>query len=274
MNNVQIRQPAVAGQFYPREPESLRRAAAQYIEEANVDPCPDSVTTIVSPHAGYIYSGPTAGHAFARIKGKEPKRAILLGCSHRYYVDTASVYTWGGFDTPLGTFPIDEPFAKTLAKETESTSSEPHLLEHALEVQLPFLALAVGLVPIVPVLFGGPAGRWHAEVGQRLAEMSDETDLVVASTDLSHYLSEERANAIDQASIAAVLSKDWVTFAKGIEDQTCSMCGASAVTAAMAFALARRADEWRLLDYRTSGAASGDYERVVGYAALSMERAA
>jgi hypothetical protein len=115
---------------------------------------------------------------------------------------------------------------------------------------------------------------WHAEIGKQLAAMLDPEDLVIASTDLSHYLSEQEANAIDTRSIETVLSKDWNAFADSIENQTCSMCGASAVTAAMACALARESDAWQVLDYRTSGAASGDFSRVVGYAALSMERAA
>lgn len=274
MSKAQVRRAAVAGQFYPREPETLRRDALQYIEGSGVESAAENVLTVVAPHAGYIYSGPTAGYAYARVKGKRPKRVVLLGCSHRYYLDTASVFIRGSFETPLGEFPIDEPFAEALAKDVGSMSVEPHLLEHALEVQLPFLAVAVGLVPIVPVLFGGPAGAWHADVGERLASMTDPSDLVVASTDLSHYLTQARANAIDERSIDAVLTKDWQTFADGIERQTCSMCGAAAVTTAMAYAVARAVDDWRLLDYRTSGATSGDFSRVVGYAALSMERAA
>ena len=274
MKGSTVRKAAVAGQFYPAAPEALRRVTQQYIEESGVDPAPESVAAIVSPHAGYVYSGPTAGHAFARIQGKQPGRVVLLGCSHRFYIDTASVYTSGAFETPLGSFPIDEPFAAQLARETNSESVEPHQLEHSLEVQLPFLAHAVGIVPIVPVLFGGPIRKWHADIGRRLAEMIDPGDLVIVSTDLSHYMSEPEANAVDKHSIDVVLAKDWQAFATGIEDQSCSMCGASAVSAAMACALARNAETWRVLDYRTSGAASGDYSRVVGYAALSMERAA
>lgn len=271
---MMVRKPAVAGQFYPGEPEALRRAAQQYIDAADVEPAPEAVTTIVSPHAGYMYSGPTAGHAYARITGKRPKRVVLLGCSHRYAIETASVYSRGSFECPLATFPIDEPFADELARIVKTEPAEPHRLEHSLEVQLPFLACAMGAVPIVPVLFGGPVREWHAAVGQKLADMLDPGDLVIASTDLSHYLSEAEANAIDLRSIDAVLSMDWTAFAESIRRQSCSMCGASAVAAAMVCALTRNASSWRMLDYRTSGAASGDYSHVVGYAAMSMERAA
>jgi hypothetical protein len=252
----------------------LRRVASRYVTEASVDPAPDRVFTVVSPHAGYVYSGPTAGHAYARVRGKEPGRVVLLGCSHLYYIDSASVYTSGTFETPLGNFPVDEPFAKDLAAAIGSFSNEPHEGEHSLEVQLPFLAVSVGVVPIVPVLFGGPAGEWHASAGEQIADMLGENDLVVASTDLSHYLSEPQANEIDKRSINSVLEKDWSAFARGVARKTCSMCGASAVVAAMACSLRRGAKDWRLLDYRTSAAASGDFERVVGYAAISMEKAA
>lgn len=269
-----VRPAAVAGRFYPEEPRALRHAVDEYIHTSEVPPAPDQVTVVVSPHAGYIYSGPTAGHAFARVVGKDCRRAILLGCSHRYRFDTASVFTHGAFQTPLGSFPVDREFAERLAELTGSTSVEPHLEEHALEVQLPFLARAVGFVPIVPVLFGSSASEWHAQIGEALADMMDESDLVVCSTDLSHYLDESTANEMDRHSIELVLAKDWREYVDSVRDGSCSMCGAAAVTAAMCCARKRAVLDWRLLDYRTSAAASGDYNRVVGYAAISMERAA
>ena len=274
MPGTLIRRPAVAGQFYPNEPDKLRKTVDAYLDAADVESAPERVVTIVSPHAGYIYSGPTAGHAFARVRGKTPKRVVLLGCSHRYAIETASVFTSGEFDTPIGAFPVDAVFAGELADATGSVSVDPHMPEHSLEVQLPFLARAIGLVPIVPVLFGSSAGPWHAKMGEALARMLDSSDLVVASTDLSHYLNEASANETDRRSINALLTKDWHTYARGIRDKSCAMCGAAAVTAAMTCARALDASEWKLLDYRTSGAASGDYGRVVGYAAISMERAA
>ncbi|MCP4645936.1 MAG: AmmeMemoRadiSam system protein B [bacterium] len=269
---MDARKPAVAGQFYPREAGRLRETAEQYLEASNVAPAPDRVVAVVAPHAGYVYSGPTAGYAYARIKGKSCNRVILLGCSHRYFIETASVFCQGAFDTPLGTFPIDEAFATELAGKLDSKTSEPHMLEHSLEVQLPFISVAIGTVPIVPVLFGGQPGDWHVGVGEALAELADDTDLVIASTDLSHYLSEEEANAVDRRSLDDVLAQDVGRFAKDIGSGASSMCGAAAVAAAMTLAKARGATEWNLLDYRTSAHASGDYDRVVGYGAVTMER--
>ncbi|HIJ74634.1 MAG TPA: AmmeMemoRadiSam system protein B [Candidatus Hydrogenedentes bacterium] len=274
MDGPTTRKPAVAGQFYPRVPDELRALVRGYLELTDTQAAPDAVAALVAPHAGYMYSGPTAGQAFARVKGKKPRRVVLLGVSHRYHFEGASVYQGGGFDTPLGAFPIDDAFAADLARKTDSGSAEPHLLEHSLEVQLPFVAEAIGEVPIVPILLGSTPDGQHARLGETLARMTDETDLVIASTDLSHYLPEEEANQIDKVSLDTVLSQDWRAFAEGIANGTCSMCGAAAVVVAMTYALERGAKSWALLDYRTSAETSGDYDRVVGYGAISMERAA
>ena len=272
MNSMLHRKPAVAGQFYPDEPQLLKETVLEYLDRAQVEAAPERIEAIVSPHAGYVYSGPTAGFAFARVRGKKPRRVILLGCSHRYHIPTAAVYAHGSFDTPLGEFPVDEAFAEEVADEVGITTVEPHLFEHALEVQLPFLAMAVGEVPIVPILFSSSAGEWHAHVGQWLSQRSDASDLVIASTDLSHYHPESRANALDRATLQIVLGKDWTRLVQSGQREEYSMCGAAAVVAAMAYALDRNATTWSLLDYRTSAQASGDYSRVVGYAAVSMER--
>jgi len=266
------RQPAVANRFYSGDPDTLRRDVEQFVDEAGVAPSPDSVAVIVAPHAGFVYSGPTAGFAYGRVRGGTPGRVIVLGSSHRCAVESASVYDSGAFDTPLGAFPVDEPFARELARATGSVTVAPHETEHSIEVQLPFLAVAMGNVPIVPVLFGSPARPWHAEVGRNLAEMVDDGDLVVASTDLSHYLAQEDAEELDRRTVDAVLAQDVGVVLRGLERGSCSMCGGSAVVAAMAYSLARHAGSWRLLDYRTSAATSGDYGQVVGYAAIAMEQ--
>lgn len=273
MGQSTTRRPAVAGRFYPDHPVELRETVEKCIGVAGVDAAPERVAAIVAPHAGYVYSGATAGYAYARVRGKKPNRVILLGCSHRFALDTASVFTRGAFETPLGTFPIDEDFADKVAEETGAETTEPHLMEHALEVQLPFLYVALGEVPIVPVLFGSPPARWHAQMGEKIAGLAEEDDLLVASTDLSHYLSEHEAHRRDKQSLDTLLSKDWNAYSVGIATGACAMCGSPAITAAMTYSLAQGADEWILLDYRTSADASGDHDRVVGYAAVSMERA-
>jgi len=244
----------------------------RFITDSKVEAAPETTAAVVVPHAGYVYSGPTAGFAYARVRGKKPGRVILIGASHRCPIQTASVYVSGAFETPVGAFPIDEAFARELGRSLKSQDVQPHLGEHTLEVQLPFLAEVVGLVPIVPVLLGTPADSRHVAWGKIIADMADPADLLVASTDLSHYLTQEQAEEIDGRTIDAVLAKDAAGFVRGIGTRDLSMCGGSAVATVMGYAAAVDANAWSLLDYRTSGATSGDYRQVVGYAAISMER--
>ena len=271
MSEKRTRMPAVAGQFYPDDPKRLREMTREFIERAEVEAMPGRAVALVVPHAGYVYSGRTAGFAYARVRGKRPKRVILTGCGHREHVRKASVFSHGMFRTLVGTFPVDEAFAGDLMNAIGSESDSPHLLEHSLEVQLPFLEALFGEVPIVPVLFGGPVSTLHAEIGEAIAARMDADDLLIASTDLSHYLAQERANEIDRRTLETVLSQNGNAFLSGIASGALAMCGAAAVAAGMACALAREATDWVLLDYRTSGESSGDYRRVVGYAAISME---
>lgn len=268
---METRRPAVAGQFYPGTAHELRRAVEQHLAISGQEPAPQSTVAIVAPHAGYVYSGSTAGFAYARVRGKRPSRVILLGCSHRYAIEYASVATDDAFETPIGTLAADRAFAASLAEEMRSISDEPHRYEHALEVQFPFIQSVLGNVPVVAVLFGGPPAEWHIRIGERLAELADPSDLVIASTDLSHYLREEEAHQVDKHTLDVLLSQDCVRFSTELKQETCSMCGGAAVVAAMAFSLKRGAREWSVLDYRTSAEMSGDYSRVVGYAAISME---
>lgn len=199
-----------------------------------------------------------------------PKRVILLGCSHHYEFSGACVATKGSFETPIGTLPIDKPFALALANGVNNADVAPHIPEHSLEVHLPFVQVALGDVPIVPVLFGSRYSAQHAEFAQRLVALAEPLDLVIASTDLSHFLSEEEARAQDARSLDFLMTKNIDTIIEASEDGRCAMCGLTAVITAGVYALKRKALDWRVLDYRTSAAASGDYSRVVGYATVSM----
>ncbi len=265
------RVPAVAGAFYPEQPAVLRRTIQEYLDQSEVRPAESGVRALVVPHAGYIYSGPTAAYAFRRAAECDIDRVILLGCSHRYSFEGPAIYAEGSFDTPLGEFPIDEDFAARLAERTGNCDPEPHAQEHSLEVELPFISMTFGNVPIVPVLFGSRFGPSSIRFAKVLAELAGDRDLVLASTDLSHYLTESQANEIDRRTIDTLLTKDVEEFVSGAESGRCSVCGLNAVATAMVYSHECGAEEWSLLDYSTSARASGDTSRVVGYAAISME---
>ncbi len=266
-----VRRAVVSGQFYPEQPEVLGQDVSRYLDSSGVVASPAQVAALVVPHAGYVYSGPTAGFAYARVRGAKPKRVVLLGRSHRYAFKGASIWATGGYESPLGILPVDVNVASMLAQEFGGAPTEAHEVEHTLEVQAPFVQVAIGTVPIVPVLFGDEPGEWHVEFGRRLVQFLEPGDLVIASTDLSHYLTEAEANAIDRETTGRVLERDPMHLARGLAAGTCSMCGGAAVVAAMAYANARCVTDWHLLDHRTSAHASGDTGHVVGYAAISME---
>lgn len=266
------RPPAVAGRFYPENPVSLEQTVRGLLASAASTPAtPERVASILVPHAGYPYSGPVAAHAFQRVRGKVAKRVVLLGCSHHYHFSGASIVTSGAFETPLGLLHVDEAFALRLAQETELASLAPHEPEHSLEVELPFLQMVMDAPLIVPVLFGAEPSPWYAQFGRSLGRMLDPSDLVVISTDLSHYLSNAAAHHRDRASLAKLMQQDCNDFERAALRDEVSMCGAAAVEAGMACALERGASKWQLLDYRTSGDVCGDTSRVVGYAAVSLE---
>ncbi len=168
--------------------------------------------------------------------------------------------------------PLDTAFLNNLAAEFPSELPQAHDYEHTLEVHIPFLQEALKQTLVAPVMFGTRAGDFHVEFGRRLADMLNPGDIVVASTDLSHFLSEKEANALDRHTIEVVLSGDIDRLIRELRNEICSMCGGAAVVAALACADAQDANTRILLDYRTSAQVSGDYGRVVGYAAIAIEQ--
>lgn len=268
---MKVRPAYVANQFYPGDPDELRMMVETYIEDAAVEEAPQRVSCLVVPHAGYIFSGPTAGHGYRRIRHATPSRVVLLGVSHRYRFEGLSLYEGDAFDSPLGKAAIDRDFYGQLEKAFPVAGERAHEYEHSLETQVPFLKCALGDVPIVPLLLGMPAGKEHATLGSQLAALLGPADLVIASTDLSHFLEEDAANTIDRKTIEKVVANDMDAFLRYVEAEKNAMCGGAAVLTALSCASARNASSHRLLHYSTSAAMSRDYTRVVGYAALSME---
>jgi hypothetical protein len=226
---------------------------------------------LVAPHAGYPFSGHTAATAFATLRGAAPEHVVILGRSHHFHFEGAAIWSKGAFETPLGAMPIDSAIASELSAWAGGVDvGQVHAPEHALEVELPFLQVVVGDVPIVPVLFGSGPDETHVRFGEHLASILGPEDVVVVSTDLSHFLHEKEANVLDQCSLDTLLNGDPQAFMDAVETGHCSMCGATAVVAGMACAHALHAENWRLLDYRTSAWATGDPSSVVGYGAVSM----
>jgi AmmeMemoRadiSam system protein B/AmmeMemoRadiSam system protein A len=271
------REPAVAGAFYPRDPQSLRTAVTGYLAAAGTVAAGEGrLMTLLVPHAGYVYSGATAAKAYARLQGKDIRTVILVGPSHQAAVHGAVVYPGGAWQTPLGRVPIDATRAASLISASNQVTANPAAFaaEHSLEVQLPFLQQVLKDFTIVPVLIGQPTRESYRHLADRIALLlkQDERTLLVISTDLSHYLDRAAAEQKDRPALDALQRLALGDFERLITSGKSELCGEWAVLYGLAAARGAGVTLGELFAYADSGAASGDTKRVVGYAAMGFYR--
>jgi AmmeMemoRadiSam system protein B/AmmeMemoRadiSam system protein A len=267
-----VKEPAVAGTFYPADKDSLKKSVEDFLSKAETSPDHGKLIAIISPHAGYIYSGQTAAYGYKQIQGSDIKNVILIGPSHRSAFKGASVYTKGSFRTPLGNVKINERLAEGLLNESADVRFSPEAYEgeHSLEVQLPFLQTVLKDFTIVPVLIGSPSGRTFEHLIQKLTEMLDEKTLLIASTDLSHYHDYPTAKEMDSKIISAVqrLSpKDTIELLRSGKSE---MCGGVPVIIAMEVARRSGANLGVVFKQANSGDVTGEKDKVVGYASIGL----
>jgi MEMO1 family protein len=261
-SNTSVRQPAVAGFFYPSDPGELAAMIDILIAASPVVDAPTAQTYIV-PHAGYIYSGSVAATAYALIgkAAQPPRRAIIIGPSHRVYLRGIAIPQADAFRTPLGELAVDAQCKRALVRRGDVILSDaPHALEHSLEVQLPFLQRVTNGIEILPLVVGDAA---PAQVASVLGDvMEDDDTLLLASSDLSHYLTYEQAQRQDAETNARILA-----FADDLSGE--QACGAVALNGVLTLAKRRRASITELARLN-SGDTAGDRSRVVGYAAYAI----
>ena len=254
----------MAGSFYPADPVGLRQVVDAALAAAP-GVCAARPKALVVPHAGYVYSGPVAASGYAQLRapGAPVERVVLLGPAHHVPLDGLALPEATAFATPLGLVPIDaEATDVALAFHQVSRSEEAHRREHSLEVQLPFLQAALGPFALVPLVVGRASPEAVAAVLEAL--WGGPETLLVVSTDLSHYLPQDVASAVDRRTAAQVLALE----AHGLlPEQACGR----APLAGLLLAAQRRWLSGRLLDLRSSGDTAGERDRVVGYGAFCFE---
>lgn len=263
-----IREPAVAGLFYPGEPAELARTVDALLDEGRAEAAEISGVVpkaLIVPHAGYLYSGPVAASAYATLDGADSiRRVLLLGPVHRVPVRGLVHPDCDAFLTPLGLMPVDRAGLAELADLPQvAAGAHAHALEHSLEVQLPFLQRQLDGVSIMPLVVGDADIEDVAEVIERF--LDDPKTLIVISSDLSHYHEYEQARRIDVVTAAEILALNTPLNHE-------QACGATPVNGLLRVA-ARHAMRARQLDLRNSGDTSGDRGRVVGYGAFAFEEA-
>lgn len=268
-----VRPPAVAGRFYPGDAETLEQDVERYLAAGRAGQ-PARAVALVAPHAGYMYSGGVAGQVFARVR--VPERVVVMGPNHTGRGERVSVVPAGSFQVPGGAVPIDEELAAAILDEVPGArpDADAHRSEHSVEVELPFLRALQKEVRFVPMVLGGLAERDAIAVGQGLARAIARVGgdvLVVASSDMSHYLPDAEARRVDKIALDALLTGDAATLHRTVRERDISMCGVIPTTAMLAYARAAGAvQEPSLVAYATSGDASGDRSRVVGYAGVMV----
>ena len=261
-----VRPPAVAGTFYPADPEVLEATVRADLATAGAPPADRPAPhAVIAPHAGYVYSGPVAAHAYSAVASRrhEITRVVLLGPNHRVPLRTIAVPSVDAFATPLGDVPLDREACDALLRHPAvRIDDRAHAEEHGLEVHLPFLQVVLGDGwSLVPMVVGQVEPEDVAEVLRDL--WGGPETLVVVSTDLSHYHDHLTAQALDAATAAAVVARRWS------EVEPDRACGAHPLRGLLLEA-ERRDLEVGLLDLRTSGDTAGDRRRVVGYGAFAV----
>jgi AmmeMemoRadiSam system protein B/AmmeMemoRadiSam system protein A len=266
-----IREPVVAGTWYPGDPEVLSQDVKKYLESAKKEKIDGTIIALVSPHAGYIYSGQVAAHAYKLIEGKTFETIVVVGPSHQALFKGDSIYDRGGFRTPLGIVPVDVDLSKKMMEKRKEIQflPEAHAQEHSLEIQLPFLQVVLKTFKLVPIVM---EPYWSWESSQYLATAIADTVrgknvLLIASSDLSHYHSYSKAVELDKIVLNHIEQFDPEGLYRDLKQGRCEACGGGPILSVMLAAKALGANRGKVLKYLNSGDVTGDRSRVVGYAA-------
>ena len=271
-----VRTPAVAGRFYPGRAEELLREVREFTSTGKSPVATGRIAAIgcVAPHAGYIYSGGVAGAVYSRLK--IPERCVILCPNHTGKGRPLAIMTSTAWQTPLGEVAADADMGTRLLRRFPALQedSAAHRAEHAIEVQLPFLqALRPGL-NIVPIAIGTSDFDVLRGLGKALADViadQKEKVLIIASSDMNHYESDEITRVKDHKAIKRVLAMDARGLWEVVMDEDISMCGFGPTIVMLTAAKILGATSATLVKYATSGDVSGDYESVVGYAGIIVE---
>ena len=265
-----LRLPAVAGQFYPANPRELTHLIRKFTADESAKEKVRTKACMV-PHAGYIYSGSVAGAVFSQIA--LPKKIIVLGVRHRPPGADLAIVLEGAWRTPLGDAPIDAVLAQQLKAACPLLEEDnvAHIREHSLEVEIPFLQVLDPGFSFVPVAVGTLRYEELHELGMALARVMQEKEqeiLVVTSSDMNHYESDQATRAKDQRAIEKLQAVDPRGLYEVCRKEKISMCGLGPAVAMLTAVKVLGVDRGELLRYATSGDVNGDYDAVVGYAGM------
>lgn len=276
-----IRQSVAAGQFYPNEPGAITDKIQRYLKEAPEQKIEGQIKAIIVPHAGYDFSGSVAAYAFKQLQSRKIKTAVIISNSHKTYFDGAAIDDSDVWQTPLGEVPINKELADKLvvADSAIKYDSLIHEQDYVLEVEIPFLqTVLAGDFKIVPIMFGNKFDDTYKKLAQALKDNLRPDDIVIISSDMSHYPKYEDANKIDRGTLEKIKSgqvEDLESYIKEIEgadynNEQTVLCGIDAVKTALELKRLLGWDKIEILKYANSGdiPGIGDKTQVVGYGAV------
>ena len=270
-----IRKSVIAGSWYPGNPSILKKDIEHYFNLVSEPELKGEIVGLIAPHAGYIYSGQIAAYAYNLVRGKKYDAVIVVGPSHRVAFHGVSVFSKGGFETPLGIVPIAEDLAEKIKNISKIVSDIPaaHLQEHSVEIQLPFLQVALNDFSFLPLVMSDQ----NANTCQKLAEtiyeaVQDKKILMVGSSDLSHFYSYNKAKAMDTIVLDYIENGDVSGLLNSLGNGEVEACGGGPMAVVMLVARMMKANKTILLKYANSGDVTGDKNSVVGYAAAACHR--
>lgn len=268
MNEDQVvREPAVAGMFYPEQAAVLRQDVESMLKMKPI-PADERPVGLIVPHAGYMYSGPTAGAAYAAVRAQKYDTVVIVAPSHREAFRGVSVYNGAAYATPLGTIRVDAELRARLVEllPLVRRSLSGHRDEHALEVQLPFLQVALNEFRLLPLVMGEQTREVVVALGEALGTMAEGRNvLLIASTDLSHYYPADTAEKIDRVAISDIRDFAPERMMDDLEQQSAEACGGGPAVAVMLALRHLGAGRMEIAHHCTSGDVTGDRRSVVGY---------
>ena len=276
--NSYLREPAVSGIFYPKNPNELREDIESLFRDPNFGPgnLPPSgnnerIYGMVSPHAGYMYSGAVAAHGYYDLSSSKFESALILGPNHYGLGSEVALMDKGSWETPLGKVEIDSEVAQSIHQNCDiiSIDESAHSRDHCIEVQLPLLQYIKGQFKIVPIILINQGKNTCKKLGTDIYESIKDRNLIpIASSDLTHYEANNLAYEKDKLLISAILSLDIEKFYSVLISFNVTACGYGAIATVMEISKRMGATKGRLLKYATSGDIAGDNKSVVGYSSI------
>lgn len=275
MSSAQVKRVDLAGSWYPASKERLHEMLSRYLKQADTPKIEGKPIAIISPHAGYIYSGPVAAYGFRLLKNRNIKTAIVIGFSHRRYFDGIAVFNGDGIETPFGLIKVNKNITGELMNESEKIYSFPDAFknENSVEMQLPFLQLVLDDFEIVLIAIGYQSYENSKLLGDALYNvLKNKRDfIIIGSTDMSHYLTYESANELDRETINIISKFDPdILYSESLINNHTLMCGIGAVCTTLIAAKKLGADKIHILKYANSGDTSGLVNNVVGYLSAAI----